>query len=56
MEDYIQSALPIDPVIFMYYLAHHQPVIQAKMMVEEDVLSVATSAQFETTYPLAEAV
>jgi hypothetical protein len=50
MEDYIQPALPIDPVIFMYYLAYHRPVIQAKMMVEEDVLSFATGEQFETTY------
>ncbi|KAI8579913.1 hypothetical protein K450DRAFT_239705 [Umbelopsis ramanniana AG] len=49
MEDSAKSALPIDLVIFMYYFAHHLPVIQPETM-EEGILPLASGEQFETTY------
>ena len=49
MEDIMQSAMPIDLVVYMYHFAHHLPVIQLGIHKEEDALPIASGEAFEST-------
>ncbi|CAO3694004.1 unnamed protein product [Umbelopsis ramanniana] len=48
MEDIIQSAMPIDLVVYMYHFAHHLPAIQTGRYKDEDVLPIASGDVFES--------
>ncbi|KAH8552968.1 hypothetical protein BGW37DRAFT_487889, partial [Umbelopsis sp. PMI_123] len=47
MEEYLESALPIDLVLFMFHFAHHLLVRQPEQDMEV-VMPLASGAQFET--------
>lgn len=49
MEEYLNSALPIDLVIFMYYFAHHLRVKQPDRY-SELVMPLASGTQFEADW------
>ncbi|CAO3694007.1 unnamed protein product [Umbelopsis ramanniana] len=49
MEDIMQSAIPIDLVVYMYHFTHHLPVIQIQDESEEDVPPIASGVAFEST-------
>lgn len=49
MEDIMESAMPIDLVVYMYHFAHHLPVIQPEISKAEDALPIASGEAFEST-------